>query len=400
MFRKLKTNSLEITYAFSISLVAVLYLRKFHQMFTGYQYPTWGYSTYLVNYQGGFVRRGLPGELLYQLYRRFDLDPYYLLMTIYSILLTLILFFWIRFIRTFDPISRMILLLNPAFIVMPLSQDSSLLCKEWLIGTTLLIFAFVSHGKKIQRLSAVYYRIICIFIFIPMLTLLNLSHEEQFFLLPIYLYFYFTATYYGEKSNNLKIDKFLIPLLFILTQITSLYFVILHHGNFSQADKIIKLMPKSFGARDYIIQSMGWSLNKSVQMTNSLLQSPSTIFTFVMTILIGPVLIYFLITNSTIKKTILHSALLVPIFTLFIVGWDWGRWILLLTFSTISIAVFEGKAISKFKIHQKSTILTQIIMVAIFLASVMVKVPNCCVQPWTGFTTFDLISVNLQKLLN
>jgi hypothetical protein len=369
-------------------------------MFTGYQYPTWGYSTYLVNYQGGFVRRGLPGELLFQLYKRFELNPYYLLMTIYLLLFASILFFWIRFIRTFDPISRMILLLNPAFIIMPLSQDSSLLCKEWLIGTTLLIFSFLSNARKIHRLNIIYYRFICIFLFVPILTLLNLSHEEQFFLLPIYLYFYFTATYYGEKSNNSKIDKFLIPLLFILTQIISLYFVILHHGNFSQADKVIKLMPKSFGARDYIIQSMGWSLNKSVQMTNSLLQSPSTIFTFVMTILIGPVLIYFLITNSTIKKTILHSALLVPIFTLFIVGWDWGRWILLLTFSTISIAAFEGKAISKFKIHQKSTILTQIIMVAIFLASVMVKVPNCCVQPWIGFTTFDLISVNLQKLLN
>ena len=96
----------------------------------------------------------------------------------------------------------------------------------------------------------------------------------------------------------------------------------------------------------------------------------------------------------------MYLVLLIPIFALFIVGWDWGRWILLLTFSTISFVAFEGKGSSKIKVYKRSIMLTQIIMIAIFLASVMVHVPNCCVQPWGGFTTFDLINANLLKLLN
>ena len=36
-------------------------------------YESWGISEWLINYQGGFVRRGLAGEILYRLYQ---IHPY------------------------------------------------------------------------------------------------------------------------------------------------------------------------------------------------------------------------------------------------------------------------------------------------------------------------------------
>ena len=36
-------------------------------------YESWGVSEWLINYQGGFVRRGLAGEILYRLYQ---IHPY------------------------------------------------------------------------------------------------------------------------------------------------------------------------------------------------------------------------------------------------------------------------------------------------------------------------------------
>jgi hypothetical protein len=183
MMTRLKNKVPDFIYFFALSLVSILYLRKFVQMFSGYQYPTWGYSTYLVNYQGGFVRRGLPGELLLQMYDRTKIDPYKFLMFFYCVLFSLILVFWVRYIGRFDSITRLMLLLNPAFIVMPLNQDSSLLCKEWIIGTLLLTFSHFSLQRKKNRINSTYYELLIYFVYIPAAAILTLSHEEQFFLL-------------------------------------------------------------------------------------------------------------------------------------------------------------------------------------------------------------------------
>lgn len=398
MFRRLKNLAPDLIYRIAIILVSSLYLRKFFQMFDGYQYPTWGYSTYLVNYQGGFVRRGLPGEFLLQLYKITGIDPYIFLMSAYCLLLSLILILWVRYIGRFDLISRMLLLLNPAFIVMPLSQDSSLLCKEWIIGTILVSFAHLSLQRKRHRMSHSSYEIIVLWVYIPTLGLLALSHEEQFFLLPIYLFLFINAT--KTFDNSFRWTTFFrpIPLIMMCTQTFILIAVVKHHGSPKQAKEVFESIPSNFQARQYIIDSMGWSLDQSRAMTNTLLTSPSTIFTFAVCILLGPVLIYFLISGYEKRYRITHFLLLLPLGLLFFVGWDWGRWILLVTFSVIALTYFQDMESPKLNMQFSIKALCSI-LIGILILSVTVKVPNCCVQEWTGFTTLELISNNVKEIL-
>lgn len=57
----------------------------FHVYHTLKRYNTWGFTEFLINYRGGFVRRGMIGELLYQSHAHFDIGlrwPIFLIFTI------------------------------------------------------------------------------------------------------------------------------------------------------------------------------------------------------------------------------------------------------------------------------------------------------------------------------
>lgn len=56
-------------------------------------------SEYLINYQGGFVRRGLLGELLYQACAPFDLDPRYIIVPLCIVSAALFCFLAIKYFR-------------------------------------------------------------------------------------------------------------------------------------------------------------------------------------------------------------------------------------------------------------------------------------------------------------
>lgn len=63
-----------------------------------YQFEQFGYSDWLINYQGGFVRRGLAGELLFRLYQ---LHPYPMKATIKAIALITFVFFFCLLLNVF-----------------------------------------------------------------------------------------------------------------------------------------------------------------------------------------------------------------------------------------------------------------------------------------------------------
>lgn len=62
--------------------------------------PDWGpYTEFLVNYQGGFVRRGLMGEILYQICAPIGLDPQYLIVPFSVVTIVLFLFLLVKAFR-------------------------------------------------------------------------------------------------------------------------------------------------------------------------------------------------------------------------------------------------------------------------------------------------------------
>ena len=68
------------------STVAMLWgamgLTLWSQIHVGYSKSSWQFSDWLINYQGGFVRRGLLGQLLLVANQRFGLDPYVVVLVV------------------------------------------------------------------------------------------------------------------------------------------------------------------------------------------------------------------------------------------------------------------------------------------------------------------------------
>lgn len=394
-------NSGELLYGIVFFLFIMLYVRKLIQFASGLQYPTWGYSTFLVNYEGGFVRRGFAGQVLLMIFKTTSLTPYISLLFLFLFLFTFIIFLWHRIIRKFDIRYRIFLLLNPAFIVMPLQQDTSLLVKEWIIGAFLLANTLIAIKVFKNEISKDFFKIYFLVFIIPITFILNLVHEEQFFLLPIYIFIYILGVNaIPIQFKDLLKNKILI--FFTSTQLTALSAVIYFHGNSGQANKIYNSIPSNLHAKKYIIDSVGWTLKDSIALTLNLWKSPATIFTFLICLIIGPFAIYYIFNKLQLKFLVRDFFLISPIFSLFFVGWDWGRWIILLTFAVISLCLINSRIYTeKDLMSQKAksmTFATLVWVLAIVFLMICLRVPNCCVQPWYGFTTFDQIVENLSAL--
>ena len=54
---------------FFIGLLVVAFIFQISKFYTFYEeYSDWQYADWLINYQGGFIRRGLIGELLFKIH--------------------------------------------------------------------------------------------------------------------------------------------------------------------------------------------------------------------------------------------------------------------------------------------------------------------------------------------
>lgn len=72
-------NSVELKLSLSLFLLYLLWLLlhlllNLQHMTATLEYSDWGLSDMLINYQGGFVRRGLLGELMYRIYEVYPYD--------------------------------------------------------------------------------------------------------------------------------------------------------------------------------------------------------------------------------------------------------------------------------------------------------------------------------------
>ena len=91
MLEKFIKNNKFLFSLLAISLIAIINnFFRFFQNNTSYQFDPW-----FSNYQGGFVRRGLPGEIFYQIHNFFNLHPGWMIFFSVSLLY---IFFYFNFI--------------------------------------------------------------------------------------------------------------------------------------------------------------------------------------------------------------------------------------------------------------------------------------------------------------
>ncbi|MDC1357626.1 hypothetical protein N8310_08570 [Pseudomonadota bacterium] len=346
---------------------------------------TWGASEWLISYSGGFVRRGLGGELILIISNFFSISPS-ISIVIISVFSYLILV--ITLIKISNKIIPTYILLSPILLGMPIY--SNFLIRKDVLGILFLVIALILLKRNINIINQIFVNIVSI------LAILN--HEAfLFFGLPIIM-----LTFNLLKQKK-KWDPFVL-IRFLPTLLVSVL-IIIFHGTIEISTEIIQtwnsLINKNFSYCCILkeapgINAIGDTITGPMSLSRSVLFHWSGGFLYVplMWILSWCAAILILgqlaIKNQSLRSIfyILVLVQTILVFPLFIIGWDFGRWLFFILVSSISwISIFQDTLIKDYKIpilnlKKINFIFNKNIKIGIFI--LFFSIPQCC-WTWGGY---------------
>ncbi len=229
MLKMKKHETTLLRFAFMAWALWVLCSRYLPFLLNGtryFSYYSWPVSEWMINYQGGFVRRGLAGELLYQLYQISPYPIFILIIGIATFFFSLLLWLLIRLFKQ-EGLAYHFFFLAPCFLVnmfmlVPFwtRRDHLSLLITWLI---FVIYSHFIHEHKKGKAVGLY---VCM-CFASTITLL--LHEAAFFYtIPVLFIHYFLLS--QKKYTNLTIS-FIKSYLIFLPAIITMAIVCIYKGD-------------------------------------------------------------------------------------------------------------------------------------------------------------------------
>tara|TARA_B100000700_G_scaffold331064_1_gene461090 strand:+ start:4369 stop:5541 length:1173 start_codon:yes stop_codon:yes gene_type:complete len=307
----LKTNYFKI-YLLLIFIIGIFFL--YHK----FLYPTdWTTSEWLINYQAGFVRRGLAGEILYYFSTITNIPNRYGVFYFEIILYGTFLYLIFNFFRDYNlNFLLLFIFFSPVFLIYPIGENETLVRKEYLFYCIYIIYLNLLINN----------RNIYLFLLIS-LPIMNLVWDGILF----NLFFFFFA--FLAKDQNLKnIFKFFLSLIPYLITL----FLIFNAAKFDLNNLYLiceSIKEKCFGAMFALDKSLAWSINYQISRfeLKYLIE-----WTFIIFVSFLPLLLVSFYEKKKIKILNLHLSR--PIFILYIIcifhiylfmlaGYDWGRWV-------------------------------------------------------------------------
>jgi hypothetical protein len=337
---------------------------------------SWGYGELWVSYSEGFVRRGLSGEVLNAVSRYFVQDPYDLVVIFGAIFLILNAITAYAIYRHYESsyLARIYLLLNSSFFLFIINNPNSFIRKDHLIISGILVHSLYVTRLRENKCTKKNYQFL-IYLLIPYTLLCGLLHEMQIFFIPIHIGLYLLGTDYIQVSKKKKLSTIL---LWISISLTSFIASAMFHGTPKDAANQVREISKTQVVETGAIEAIGWSRDQALALTKQMFSDSGTLLTFSVLLFLGPGIILFSKWRSSSRKDFAYGIfLLTPILSLFLLGWDWGRWIFILTFSIISILPIISRN-QRIKVNQHRATLFLIPIVVIF--SLLWQTPECCTR--------------------
>ena len=323
-----------IYYLLSLLIFGIFYLHYKHSVLNDSSI-----SEYLINYQGGFVRRGLLGEIIYNFAIYFKLELRFAIFIFQSLFYTIFLFLIYNFFKNIEKnIIIIFSILTPIFLLFPVAEIESLGRKEVVLYIYFLTLININNPKDANSFTL---------LFLPIVTLI---YEE----IVLFSGFIFAVLIIKNKINNF-FSSFKIILLFVPSALIIIFFLV---------------SPLSIDGHKLMIDALMLNFNETCYMSCNLLISNDItsfnhmlkyiwgginfnfkiiiFFRYFLIFVIGFFPVFYLSYHSNFKKynffyifnlkniLLLLLVLFIPIIPLFMFGGDWGRWIgMLITFTTI-----------------------------------------------------------------
>lgn len=301
-----------------------------------------GFKTgdWLINYQGGFVRRGLIGQLLFDI-SSFGTDLLWLVFAVQSAIYIALAYLILDFF--FDKprnTSYLLFLFSPAFIFLfPFYDIPGGFRKEILVY---LSFSLLLAGLKKNNQN---HYLIAISLLVYILGVF--SHEMAVFTLPYFIYLLYNSWHKNEKNKSLYS---IYIILFTITAIIGIATSMLYHGDqnivYGITESLIKkgLTPKAFGGSvPWLIEPIHVAISKTLSI---MISNNYEYYLHPILLALLPV-IYFGYHKENLFIMIVSLVFMAP---LFITGMDWGRWICIWIFFIYTHLLASDNYMTKYKV--------------------------------------------------
>jgi hypothetical protein len=311
---------------------------------------SWGHDSFqitewLINYSGGFVRRGLPGSIFHIVSQLTGIQANYLVIALSLICyVSLVTWFLLRASRSYP----MILILSCILMGFPAYQDS--IIRKDCLGLLLLLACLkVDHSQWRRSIAVPTINFLCIvailshesFVFYGLPALVLWSRRDflgssplplfkkALLLLPAGICFALVSLFHGTPEIATAVNHSWLPL-----------WEALNPGN-----------PKIYQP-SASIQALGWDSQKGLSMaltmlTSGFYQPGAWLMIFVISFLLFIVYVGRDETQPMKSKARATSLLLVQLILispLFILGIDYGRWLFLWMASTVMLDSHDRSA--------------------------------------------------------
>ena len=336
------------------TIILLLYLEPFSRPLEG-----WALGELFINYQGGFVRRGLPGELVYQFSLWLDASPTAIFRGIFVALYALNIIVFVAISRAESrTLYRAILLLAPTLLLFPVYDFPAYARKDVLTTLLLGVHALIAQRVILRRLSSGAYRKLLLAVVVPLLIAVLLSHDVQVFFIPLH----FFISWRVLKGERKAPEGFLLS-LYVPVALISLLPVIFH-GDRETALAICSSWQPLFEDFPWCewnsgITALGWDMTTQFRHTRHILQDTVAAGLFLSGLLLSilPYLVFYGASHfwkvfdgmrPRILKSLASLSLLTPLALFIIGGWDYGRWIHLVT-TGLMVMIFCDPRFDRFE---------------------------------------------------
>ncbi len=334
----------------------------------------WTFNELHINYSAGFLPRGLIGTIMLKLdslglEKRIFFSSLFYIFTI----LNFLLFLNILKIKFKNALIFIFFVLNPSFILFNFYDLGGYARLEIFGIFSLLLHTYLAIIADRQNEKIIFYNKYYFFLIFPILIVNVLIHEVNFFLLPFNIILtWLTIT--KQTSNYEKIKYYLPYLIFIPI---AFYFWF----NPITAEKALLIFDQIENKQNInasIIESIGMPIlfrSEFSYMINPLTNLFKYLFIFLF--YLTPVLIMFhWVDPFTKRKIFLNILVILPLFLLFYIGRDWGRWIHIILFVVFCINIYLIKN-QNYSIY-KNKILVLFFTMLILFQFTFTRIPHCC----------------------
>ena len=284
-------------------------------------------AEWLINYYGGFTKRGLIGEISIFFSSLFSIDLrdsiFYLQLILVGTYFSCLLIFFKKI-----NFNRMVLLsiFSPIFILYPIAEIEVLARKELFIFVFFLFYIFIPKEKKL-------FQNVCksVFLFLGILI------WE-----PIIFFFPFWISIDIIRNDYKKIDiNFIKNLIYYIPSIALGFYIALNPLNADEHFAMKEFLKNNFNEDCYgacaLLKSKSTIYDNIIDTIRLL--SFEVLVRYFLIIIIGFGPLFFLLKNFEIKKNNYYFfksfnnlffpflIILSPVLILFLMGVDWGRWV-------------------------------------------------------------------------